>query len=182
MHQRTVVTLRIILEDQFPVRLHVVFNSPRGVEFREVPMRELSGQRREHFRERYGTLGEVYENESFPYRQGHRMQRMLRFIEALDFVHVRGTDQSAIQTIRPGMVRALERLAELPVLFLAQPCPAMAADIIESARLPALVPQDNQAFTRHLCHEISTGLRDLALMANTQPLCGKNPCLFLREN
>ena len=87
---------------------------------------------------------------------------------------MRRAEQFSIQTIRPGMIRALNRLVELAALFLAQTRAAMAADIVESAHFSLLIPQNDQAFTRHLRHEIITRLRQFTLMAHAQPSAGKN--------
>src|SRR6187551_1288036 len=107
---------------------------------------------------------------------------MLGFVKTLDFIHVRRADESSVQTICPGMIRALERLAQVAALLLADPGPAMAADIVESPHSPFLLAQNDQTFTPDFLHEIIARLRQLALMSHAQPLSGKNTFLFLCKN
>ena len=107
---------------------------------------------------------------------------MLGLIKTIDFVHVRRADESSVQTICPGMIWALEGLAQVAALLLADPGPAMAADIVESPHSPFLLAQNDQTFTHDFLHEIIARLRELALMPHAQPLSGKNTFLFLRKN
>src|SRR5688572_1515777 len=95
---------------------------------------------------------------------------------------MRGTDKSAIQSIRPGMIRTLQRLAELPTLFFAQARSAMSTNIIKRSQAPGLVAQSDDALARHVLHEIFAGLADLVLVPHAKPLPGKDPLLFLRKN
>src|SRR5207247_9328248 len=70
---------------------------------------------------------------------------MLCFVKTDDFVHVRCADQSSVQAIRPVMIRALDRLAEVAGLALAQARPAVPADIVESTHLSLLIAQDEDS-------------------------------------
>ena len=106
---------------------------------------------------------------------------MLSFVKTSDHVHVRRADQSSIQTIGPGVIRASDRLVESAALF-DQTRPPVAADIVESTHSALLIPQNDQTFTRHVLHEKVPSRGELALMAHTQPVIGKNTLLFLREN
>src|SRR5467141_2303228 len=103
---------------------------------------------------------------------------MVGLIKPLDVVHVRRAHQASVETVGPGVIRTLNRLAEVAVLFLAQSCAAVTADIVERAHLIILVAQNDHAFARNFLNEIITGLGNLTLMSNAQPSDGKNTLLF----
>ena len=58
----------------------------------------------------------------------------------------------------------------------------MATYVVKRMNRPALVANNDQAFTGDLGNEIIAGFCDLALMPNQHPLLGKNLLLFLRKN
>src|SRR5262245_30710501 len=109
------------------------------------------------------------------------MQRVGGFVEAFDLVHMRCADEPAAQAVGPCVVGALNH-AEMAGRFFAQPRSTMPADIIKSAHFTMLIPHKDQAFTGSLFDEIITGRCQLALMADAEPLSGKNPPLFRGEN
>jgi len=63
------------------------------------------------------------------------MQRIRLLVEPFDLVHVRRTDQAAIERVGPGVIRALNRLGEAALRRFAQPGAAMAADVVVRAPL-----------------------------------------------
>ena len=107
---------------------------------------------------------------------------MLSFIKPFDLVHVRSAEQLAVEAIGPGVIRTLDRLAQLAGLFLAEPCPAVAADIVKSTQLSLLITQNDQTFTGNLLDHTGAGFRQLTLVPHTQSLSGKNALLFLRKD
>src|SRR5882724_3568632 len=74
MHTGAVVTLRIILEHQLPIGLHVVLDPFCGLQDRHVPMRKLPVQWPEPFFQRHRVFIEIDEDESFPKTETHRAQ------------------------------------------------------------------------------------------------------------
>src|SRR3954464_15558478 len=125
------VTLRVILEDELPVRLHVVFDPARRSQLRQIPMRKLPCQRREHFFKRCRIVRQINKDETLPHTKREPVQRMLRLIESGNLVHMRRSDQSAIKTVRPRVVGASEGFMKSPVCFFTQERPAMPADIVK---------------------------------------------------
>src|SRR5262245_57637305 len=107
---------------------------------------------------------------------------MLSFIEAVGLVHVRCADQSAVQGIGPGMIRALDRLPKLTGCSLAQPRPTMTADIVKSTDRAFLIAENNQALSQDVGYKKVTCRGDLTLMPDAQPLSGKNALPFLRKD
>ena len=91
MHARAVIALRIILEHQLPIGLHVVLDPFRRAQFRQIPMRKFSVQRREPFFQwpvaasLCRGVSKIHENESFPECQIHRVQRIIGFIKIRHF-------------------------------------------------------------------------------------------------
>src|SRR6185437_11639400 len=100
------VALRVILEHQLPVRLHVVFDRARNGESRKVEALEASDERGERLFERLRILTLVDEEKSLPARDGHAHEREVLLVESLDRVAGLRANQSAVQRIRPRMVRA----------------------------------------------------------------------------
>src|SRR5262245_35699857 len=80
------------------------------------------------------------------------------------------------------MVGALERLAELAALFLAQSRAAVAADVVERPRFSLPIAQEDQTFTHEVLDKILTRPSDLALMPETEPLAEKDPLPLVGEN
>src|SRR5882672_4576927 len=102
---------------------------------------------------------------------------MLCLIKALDALHVRSAKEFSVQTVSPRVIRALERLTQLAGSFFANPRPAVAADIVESALFPAVIAQNDQTFPHDLRDKIIAWPRYLALVPHAQPLNGKNTLL-----
>src|ERR1700730_13285508 len=106
---------------------------------------------------------------------------MLGFIKTLHLVHVRRADQPPVEAIGPSMIRTLNR-GRVAILFLAQPRPAVTADVVESAHPCLLIANTNQTFTGHLLDEIIPSFGNLTLMPDEHPLAGEDFLLFLCKN
>ena len=72
------------------------------------------------------------------------MQRIVLFVEALDLVHVRRTDEAAVERVGPRVVRALDRLGQFARDIFAQAGAAMTADVEERVQFAAPVAHDDQ--------------------------------------
>ena len=142
MHTRAVVALRIILEHQLPIGLHVVLNPFRRAQDRHIPMRKLPVQLREPFFQWHRVLIEIDEDESFPKREIHRAQGIISLIEPRHFIHVRRADQPTIEPVGPGVIRTLNRGRVAARVFL-QARPTMPADVEESVNSSVLIPNNN---------------------------------------
>ena len=181
MHARTVITLRVILEDQLPVGAHVILNPPGRAEARQIPVAKLPGQRREDLVQRWRLLRQTNEDKAFPQLQPYGMQRIISLIEAGDGIHVRCPNQSAVKRIGPGVIWTLDRRA-MPARLLAQPRPSVAANIVKSTHCALLIAHHDEALTRHLLNEVIPRPGELALVPHAHPVPGKDLRLFLREN
>src|SRR5262245_51316235 len=107
---------------------------------------------------------------------------MLRSDKTLDLVHMRRANQTSVQTVRPSVIRALDRLAKLAALFLAQSRSTVAANIVKSVHFSHLITQNNQTFPCYLLHEIIARLWNLTHMTDAQPLREENTLQFFRKN
>ena len=145
-------------------------------------MRKLPCQRREPFLQRSrANLAEIHENESLPQTEVHRMQRIIGLIKPGNVVHVRRADQSSIERVSPCVIRTLNR-GRMSALILAEPRPAMTANVVKCADRRIFYPGRRSNFRRRLPKKIITGSCDLILMPNQHPLLGKNLLLFLGKN
>src|SRR5687767_8880415 len=110
------------------------------------------------------------------------MERMFRFIEAIDLLHMRRAQQCPIQPIGPGVIRTLDGLGKLTPLGFAHPRPAMTTDVVESMELVLLVADNDQTLSRNICEQILGWLFQLTVMADAKPFGRKDALLFFCED
>src|SRR5262245_54841702 len=129
MDRRAVQALRVVLENQLPVGSHIVRRPITGNEVRQAEPREAADEWRPRNFQGRGLLVDVDEQESFPlgYRGG--VQRIIELAEAGDLLHVGRGKQAAIDGVRPSIIGALDRLAEMAGRFTAEAGAAMSADV-----------------------------------------------------
>src|SRR5678815_5159232 len=139
MHERTMITFRVILEDQFPIRAHVVLNAFCRTQFRQVPMAEFARQRGENRFQWNWVFREIQEDESFPEAGVNFVQWIRRFIKSFALLHLWRTQKPPIKTICPCMVGALNGLAKMAFVFFAKSRPAVAASVIKGTNLAELI-------------------------------------------
>src|SRR5437899_3132274 len=120
MDERSMIALGVVLEDQFPIGFYLINDSPGGSQRGQIPMREFASQGRKDAIQRQRSFRKAHKNETFPQTERQRVQRIIRFLEPLDALHVRSADQTPVEAIGPGMVRTLNGAAQVPALVLAQ--------------------------------------------------------------
>src|SRR5215831_19452063 len=145
-------------------------------------MAEFACQRSENSHQRLGIFRQVQKDESFPEADAYFVQWIGRLIEAFALFHVRRTEKVSIQTVCPGVIGALNRLAKMAFVLFTEPRSAVAAGVVEGADLTELIADNQRAFTCDLCKEVISCSCNVALVANTQPLFRKDAFLFLGEN
>ena len=69
-----------------------------------------------------------------PVRDLHRVQRKFFLPEMRHILHVRRAEQPSVETIGPGMVRALDAAAEIAGVVGAQTRAAVPADVVKGAQ------------------------------------------------
>ena len=154
MNRGAVKTLGVILEHQLPVRRHVVAHAMSHDQAGHAEPNQATDHRGPHVRERLRRACHVDEQEPFPFLDRGGMERIVRFVEALGLLHVRRSEQASIGGVRPGVIGALDGLAELPRVFAAEPRAAMAAHVEEGAQRAGAIAQDDDRLvgdrTRHV--------------------------------
>ena len=76
---------------------------------------------------------------------------------------MRRADQSPIKSVRPRMVRTLNRRHMSTCVF-PESRPAMTTNIVKPANGAALIANNDQTFASHLRSELIPALTDLTLM------------------
>src|SRR2546426_2486941 len=174
--------LRVVLEDELPVRTHVVVDAAGGAQVRDVEAREPADEGREHLRERVGVRREVDQQEPLPLGEGWGAERVIPLVEAFHLAHVGGADEVAVEGVGPGVVGALDRLGQAAAPLLAQPRPSVAADIVMRPQRTALVAQHDHALARDVGEEVVSGVGELRGAAHAHPAANENPLHLLRED
>src|SRR5256712_2033730 len=174
--------LRVVLEDELPVRTHVVVDAAGGAQGRDVEAREPADEGRERLRERLGVRREVDQQEPLTLGEGWGAERVIPLVEAFHLAHVGGADELALEGVGPGVVRTLDRLGEAAAPLLAQPRPTMAADIVMRPQRAALVAQHDHALARDVGQEVVPGLGELRGAAHAHPAAREDPLRLLRED
>ena len=88
-----------------------------------------------------GVLGQVHEQEAAVRIDRDRVERVGRPLEPFVLVDVRRPDEAALEVVRPGVVRALEDLADVAAggLVVEQLRAPMRADVVEGVERPGAV-------------------------------------------
>ena len=137
MRDRAVVALEEVLDADLPVARVVVRLRPTVEPQRidvDTAFREVRGQVAERVRKRRRPRVRVDEHERAEHLHRDRDEAERVAVEPRLAVHPRGVSQRAVQAVRPGVVRALDRLA--PRVPVAEEVAAVTADVDEPAKLP----------------------------------------------
>ena len=182
MNRGAVQALIVILQDQLPVCLHVVLDPADRPQQRQVVAREASRERREPLcgGRRLGI--EIYKQESFPLGERDGVEWIRLLVEPFHLVHVRRADQAAVECVRPGVIRALDRFGQPARGRFAQPRAAMAADVVVGAPLSRLVAQHDDAFAGDLNEEVIARRRERGVPADADPMPAEDSLLLFHEH
>src|SRR3954447_17465806 len=105
MNPTAMITLRVILEDELPIRRDFVVGRLPRPKCGELPPGERSVQRRKPFIQRLRTLTHVDENKSVPIAHIHPRERISALVEGV--IHIRGSDEVSFKRVGPRMIRPL---------------------------------------------------------------------------
>jgi hypothetical protein len=105
----------------------------------------------------------------------HPVERVVFLPEVRHLLHVRRADQAAVQSVGPGVVRALNAAGELARGVGAQPGAAMAADVVERLHGAGRAARDDQALAEHLSNEELTRRLDLFEPPGANPVPREQP-------
>ncbi len=110
MQGGAMVAFRVILENEFPVGSDIVGSPMSHLQLRKMPLLVFIDYRCKRVFERFRAFCQIHEHATFPCGNGHVPQRILFFVKRFDFMHVWGSDQTTIEGVSPGMIRALNGL------------------------------------------------------------------------
>ncbi len=181
VNRGTMQTFIVILQDQLPVRLHVVLNAPDCLQQGQVVARESSLERREPLRRRSRLGIEVHEQEPFPRGERDGVQRIRLLIEAFHLVHVRRANQAPVERVGPRVIWALDRLGEAALGRFAQPRAAMATDVVVRVTLTGLIAQHDDALATDRRDEVIARRREGLIAADADPVAPEDPLRFAGE-
>src|SRR5688500_11771302 len=110
------------------------------------------------------------------------MEWVVALVEALDLLHVRRAGQPAVEPIRPGVIRTLDRLREAPTRRLAQPRPAMPADVVERANGPGAITKHDDALAGDVGEHVRARFGDALLTRDANPFAREDAIAFVGED
>src|SRR4029079_4706212 len=109
VNHRTVQALRVVLEDDLPVRSDLVTHAMANLEPIEVEAHEPRHHRREPCAERLTLFAHTREKKTRELSDARRVEWELALVEPLDLLHVRRADETAVGRVGPRVVRTLNR-------------------------------------------------------------------------
>src|SRR6185436_1626877 len=110
------------------------------------------------------------------------VERVALLVEPLDVLHVGRADELAVGAVGPGVVRALERLAEATRLLAADPRAAMTADVEERAQHALAIAQHDDRFAADRAQKVLPGLGHPHGTADAVPGLGEDLHALLGED
>src|ERR687897_406079 len=158
VHRAAMVTLGVVLEEQFPVRLYLVLDGFAHRQLGQVKAVETADQRFIRQGKGLRLSRQIDEHEFFPALDRHRVERVVGFRESFDVSRRRCPDQTTIQGIGPCMVGALNRLGEAARMLLAEAGAAVATHVVIGTNGARLISQYDDAFTAYLLQYVITGI------------------------
>src|SRR5439155_20366687 len=168
MQHGTVEELVVILDDQLPVGLHVIPAALIEGRLLHAPVGELLRQIVELAGERCGSRIESHEKMPVPDVGGHGVQGILL---ARQVFHVGRADQFASEPVSPAMVRTLNASRKFAFGGGTDARASVAAHIVESANLAAIITIDDDAFVPNFPQE------KVAWVGNLIGTSGADPAL-----
>src|SRR5215469_383478 len=199
MDARAMVALVVILEDDFPIGRDVVHDTACGPQACQRIPRKTSGERVELLRERAalrsGTLRhQIDEYETAPRLNADWIQRKVFFADAIGFRDIRSGAQAPVEFVRPRVVRAANRVSEIPTrraihiavelraLVENQPAPSMPAHVEVRGEAPVLGAHDKHALTSDVKLEEVAGCGNFFFPRRAEPLMPENALLLAPED
>src|SRR5262249_47156601 len=126
-------------------------------------------------------VAERDEDETTGERNRGAHQRIVGAIEPVDRLHVARGEQCAVERVRPGVKRTLDRGEEVPRRLAANARAARAAKVVHPADGVAAVAHDDQTLAGDLGEKVVTGLLDLFLATDADPRARKDALLLRCE-
>ena len=173
--------LVVVLDDDLPVGRDLVAQPDADAQLVDavaVEDRDALGPLLERRHERLGRVGEVDEHEPGVRPDRDLVERVRLALELLVLVDVGRPDEPPVEVERPGVVRALEGLADMTAQLaglVEQLGPAVGAHVVERAWLAALVPGHDHRLAGDVADEEVAGVRELLVAADADPAVEPDP-------
>ena len=182
VHACTVVTLVVVLEDDFPVGLDRVIDPMPDSQFGQRVALQTPRDFAEHIAQRLASARDSHEYVSAPAADLDPMQPEAGFVDS----DVRCAMQLTVQTVIPRMVGAADSTLELPLLFYPvgrtdQLRTAMPTDIIKSAYFTVFVADQEDALPGNVDQAEVAFLFESLDATRTKPLRVENRIAFRLE-
>jgi hypothetical protein len=172
MDARQMVALQVVINVCLPIALHVIRAALEEFHFREWEFVSLPGQLTQRLKQWCRPRIKIHEHEIEPFFGSYRCQRKVLWTKPLDAFDLSGTDQRAIEVIRPSVICAAKQLARPATL--SGRTGAMAAYVIETSQLLIGSADKQQRFARHFGCEVVSGIRYLAAVSHDLPGSGED--------
>ena len=162
MHPSAVQALLVVLDDDLPVGRDLGNGAHADAQVGQTEALEpdeLLAVLYDPGLERRGFLGQADEHEALPHVRRHRPQRQRVLVDVV-VAEVRCGDESAVECVRPRVVRAHERALRAVAALVAQARATMAADVGERVEDAVEVAGDQDALAGDVDHRaIASGQR-----------------------
>src|SRR5437660_11045832 len=179
MQHGTVQALVVILDDQLPVGSYVIRAALIEAQLLHAPVGELLRQVVELAGEGCGSRIESYEKMPVPDIGGHGVQGI---ILARQVLHVGRAHEFAIEPVSPAVVRTLNASGKFALGGGADARATVAAHIVESANLAAVVAIDDDAFVANFPQEKVAYVGNLIGAAGADPALAKEAFQLVGED
>ena len=187
MYPWAVVALGVVLDEDLPVRRHVVRFALRESQWRKVESGKHVNEIVEVGEEWLGLLVEGEEDEALPCLAAQRHQVVVTRIEALQIFGVLRLLQLAIGAVDPRVIRT-DDLLRLAAIWLAVGWPlnqcgaAVPAGVDEGVQLVVLAARDDHLLAGKLQESVGPNVRRLLFAADAAPLVAEDLLRLPVEN
>src|SRR5580700_2968755 len=134
MHARQVVSLKIVVDVNLPVALHVIFAASTQLHLSETVLSRLLRQFTQRVEQRQSVRIKIHKDLTLPLTHLNWPQPKLLCTEGLDAFHLWSIHQPSIERVGPSVIAAPKNLARSASLR-SRPSP-MPAHIVETAQHP----------------------------------------------
>ncbi len=174
MDRRAVQAFVVVLDDDLPVGSDVIGDPSTEAQLTHSVPVEIGDRLvavAQPLVERPWLVGQAHEQETRVLPHPDAVQRVVRALELLVLVDVRRGEQAAVEVVRPCVVRALERLAEMAArgLVVEQLRAAVGAHVVEGAQLAVAVAHDEDRLADDVADEVVARPGDLLASADAHP-------------
>src|SRR5580693_1673273 len=185
----TVVALVVVLADHLPVGGHLVADGMADAQLGERITVDARRHRTELLRQRRRGRGrQMHEYKAAPAREPDRIKTELCRVEAVAGGEMRGGDQPPVKIVGPlvigtgdaagGDAARQTHAGSVQRRLAAQPCAAMAADVVEAVQLVAAVARQQNALAEDVEHPPGARLRQLLFARDAQPFAAEDALLL----